>query len=488
MTKHLTFFFVTVFLAVAMMMPEKLNLVTKEILEVILSKFGWIYLLVGFLILCSCFYLMIGKYSSLTLGKDGDKPTYTYLSWLSMLFAAGMGIGLVFYGVAEPLSHYKKPPLGLANAETPESAILALRYTFFHWCLHPWAIYGFLGLCIAYYRFRLDRKYLISQLFSTRRISKLYSQGIDALSMTGVAFGVATSLGLGSLQIHAGLHGLFDYPLGIEFTIGLIAVTTFLYLTSALTGLDRGIRILSNTNLILAIILLISVFFLGPTNFLVEIFFSSIGSYLQNFISMSFRMAPFSDSTWLTKWTFFYWAWWISWAPFVATFIARISKGRTIREYLLGVMIVPSLLSAFWFSVLGGTAIYLERFKGIQIINNANQEITSVLFDTLEHLPFGEILSFFSIILILVFFVTSADSATFVLGMFSSEGDPDPNVKTKIIWGSFVSILASALLYLGGLEALQTIAIIISFPFTLLLFFLIWSFFKDLKEESKFSK
>jgi glycine betaine transporter len=289
--------------------------------------------------------------------------------------------------------------------------------------------------------------------------------------MTGVAFGVATSLGLGSLQIHAGLHSLFEYPLGIKFTIGLIAGTTFLYLTSALTGLDRGIRILSNTNLILAIILLFSVFFLGPTNFLVEIFFSSLGSYLQNFITMSFRMAPFSDSTWLTKWTFFYWAWWISWAPFVATFIARISKGRTIREYLLGVMIVPSLLSAFWFSVLGGTAIYLERFKGIQIINNTNEEITSVLFETLRHLPFGEILSFFSIILILIFFVTSADSATFVLGMFSSEGDPDPNVKTKIIWGSFVSILASALLYLGGLEALQTIAIIISFPFTLLLFF-----------------
>ncbi|MDF3818367.1 BCCT family transporter [Leptospira sp. 96542] len=484
MAKYITIFIIGLFVSFSVFFPETIQIYTKATLSFILTKFGWLYLLIGFTLLCVCLYLVFGPYSSVKLGKDDDRPTYPFFSWLAMLFAAGMGIGMVFYGVTEPLSHYKNPPLGLAEPNTPEAGILALRYTIFHWGLHPWAIYGFLGLCIAYNRFRNNRTYLIGDLFTSLGLKIHWKQWIDVVSLIGVSFGVATSLGLGSLQIHSGLSYVFGLPEGIYITVFIILLTTVFYISSAMIGLDKGIKILSNGNMILAMILMFALLFLGPTNFIIELFFSSVGTYLQNLITMSFRMAPFTDSHWLRDWTFFYWAWWISWAPFVATFIARISKGRTIKEFLSGVLLVPCLLSAFWFSVLGGSAIYLERFEAVPIYELAGGDITKMLFVTFGYLPFGEVLSFLSIFLVFIFFITSADSATFVLGMFASGGKPDPSLKVKFLWGSMISILACALLLSGGLLALQTMAIIISFPFALVLFLLVWAFLKDIRKEN----
>lgn len=431
---------------------------------------------------------MISKFGDIKLGEDDEVVQYKFKSWLAMLFSAGMGIGLVFYGISEPLSHFIEPPLGLAEPRTAQAAFLSLRYTFFHWGVHPWAIYALLGMSMAYSQFRMKEKSLISTLFKPLGLSEesLSAKVIDAISICGVAFGVATSLGLGSLQIHSGLTRIFHLPTGTSITLTIVFLTTILYLISACTGLDKGIRILSNINMVLAGLLVFFVLFSGPTNFLVELLFTSIGNYLQNFLAMSFRMAPFTDSTWLKNWTLFYWAWWISWAPFVATFIARISRGRTIREFMIGVLLLPTLLSMVWFSVLGGTGIFAELYEGLKISSQIHLDPSSMLFIVLEKLPWGYWISILAIALVMVFFITSADSATFVLGMLSSNGNANPSLISKLLWGTMISLIASGLLVNGGLESLQSLAIITSLPFAVLVFVLVFSMQKKLSKDPKF--
>lgn len=449
------------------------------------STFGWLFLIVTFLILVFMIFLAFSKYGHLRLGHEDDRPEFSNITWFGMLFSAGMGIGLVFWGVAEPLDHYLYPPAGITSL-TPDAANAAITFSFFHWGLHAWSIYSLVGLTIAYFRFRKDKKLLISQTLSPligKNIDSSQARFIDILAIIATAFGVATSLGLGAMQINGGLNNLFGINVNILNQIIIIIIATILFLLSSATGIEKGIKILSNINVGIAMLLLLFVFFLGPTANILEIFTNNLGNYLQNIVSMSLRLTPFQESTWIADWTLFYWAWWIAWSPFVGVFIARVSKGRTIREFIVGVLLVPSLFSFIWFAVFGGTALSLEINTNLALLEALKADMSSTLFVMLNSLPFGYILSIVATALILTFFVSSADSATFVLGMFSTKGSMEPSTKVKITWGVLQALVAVALLISGGLQGLQTMSIVTALPFSLILFLMMVSFVMELRKE-----
>ncbi|WP_071460506.1 glycine betaine uptake BCCT transporter [Bacillus massilinigeriensis] len=461
--------------------------VTKIVQGFIIEKFGWFYLLAASSFLIFALFLVLSRYGNVRLGKDSDKPEYSYLTWFAMLFSAGMGIGLVFWGVAEPMNHYYAPPF--AEGQTPEAARAAMRYSFFHWGLHPWAIYTVIGLALAYFQFRKGQPGVISSLLRPLlgdKVDGAIGTAVDCIAVFATVFGVATSLGLGAIQISGGLsHTFSGISNGFGTQLAVIAVATVLFMLSAQTGLNKGIKFLSNFNIILAIALMLFLLFVGPTNFIMDLFTTTIGSYLQNLPSMSFRLSPFEqDITWFQDWTIFYWAWWTAWAPFVGTFIARISKGRTIREFVVGVLLVPTIFGALWFSVFGGTGMYLEFFehKGLmKVIETSGSEVA--LFSLLENFPFSSVLSLLAIFLISTFFITSADSATFVLGMQTSNGSLNPPNRVKLAWGVIQSASAAILLWAGGLEALQRASIIAALPFAVVMILIVISLIKVLKSE-----
>ncbi|MGB8002187.1 MAG: BCCT family transporter [Anaerobacillus sp.] len=474
-----------IFIAWGTISPESLDSTTSSLQTFLQVKFGWFYLLAASSFLVFAIYLIFSKYGRLKLGKETDVPEYNLLTWFAMLFSAGMGIGLVFWGVAEPMFHYYDPPAG-AGPQTDEAARLAFQYSFFHWGLHPWAIYTVVALALAFFKFRKGAPGLISAIFYPilgERVKGPIGKTIDVIAVIATVFGVATSLGFGASQIGGGI----SYLTGIEnsFTTQLIIIliVTVLYMISASTGISKGIKYLSNTNIVLAILLMFFLLFAGPTNFIMDLFTSTLGSYIQNLPSMSLRMRPFEGSSWIQNWTIFYWAWWIAWAPFVGTFIARVSKGRTIREFVLGVLLVPTIFGALWFSVFGGSAISLDMAgKGIyDIINNQGMEVA--LFAVLEQYPMGTVMSIIAILLISTFFITSADSATFVLGMQTTNGSMNPSTKVKLTWGIIQSSAAAVLLWSGGLGALQTASIIAAFPFAIIIIGMVISLLKALKEE-----
>ncbi|WP_429845161.1 glycine betaine uptake BCCT transporter [Brevibacillus sp. FIR094] len=470
--------------------PELFASAASHVLKVTTTNFGWFYLIVTFGFLIFCIFLAFSRYGQIPLGSDDDEPEYSLPTWFAMLFSAGMGIGLVFWGVAEPVSHYFSPPAGVAG-QTTEAAQTALRYAFFHWGLHPWGIYALIALTLAYFQFRKGAKGLISSTFGPllgERIHGPLGKGIDILAVIATAFGVATSLGLGTLQINGGLSHLFGLPSNTTVQIVIISIITVLFLLSATTGLDRGIKYLSNTNLVLALLLLLLTLVLGPTSFIFDAFTSTLGSYLNNLISMSLRLTPFTQGTWVANWTLFYWSWWIAWAPFVGMFIARVSKGRTIKEFVICVMLVPSLLSFIWFSVFGGTALHLEIFDQAPIGAAVQRDISTALFLALEQLPMGYILAVVAVLLIITFFITSADSAIFVLGMLSSDGNLDPSNRVKITWGILQSAIAIVLLLSGGLEGLQTASIVAALPFTVIMVLMCFSLVMALQEEDRIAK
>ncbi|WP_400163426.1 glycine betaine uptake BCCT transporter [Brevibacillus sp. TJ4] len=487
MTFYVSIIIVILFVLWGIVAPAHLSDTATAALGFTTSTFGWFYLLVTFGFLIFCIYLAFSKYGHIRLGSDDDEPEYSSFTWFAMLFSAGMGIGLVFWGVAEPLSHYYSPPLGIP-AGTADAARAALRYSFFHWGLHPWAIYSVIALVLAYFQYRKGAPGLVSATFSPligEKVNGPIGNLIDILAIIATAFGVATSLGLGTLQINGGLTHLFNIPHNTTVQIIIIAVTTVLYLVSATTGLDRGIKVLSNSNLLVASGLLVLTLLFGPTAFLFENFTTTLGSYLQNLIQMSLQLTPFSQNPWVTNWTLFYWAWWIAWAPFVGTFIARVSRGRTIKEFVIGVLLVPSLLSCVWFTVFGGTGLYFEIFDKIPIGTAVQEDITSALFITLEHLPLGTIISALATLLIITFFITSADSATFVLGMFSTKGNLDPSTKVKLTWGILQALIAVVLLLSGGLQGLQTASIVAALPFTVIMILMCVSLRKALAAEER---
>lgn len=478
------------------MIPESilgqasLGNVTDAIQAMLVSKFGWFYIISVSVFLGISIFLIFSKYGSIRLGKDNDKPEYSYLSWFAMLFSAGMGIGLVFWGVAEPLSHLYVPPVGEGVSE--ESASLAMSFSFFHWGLHPWGLYALVALCIAYFTFRKGKPSTISatvgSLFKTGENGRL-ARTFDVLAVFATVFGVATSLGFGAKQIAGGISYLTDIPNSLATQLVIIAFVTVLYIISSQTGLDKGIKYLSNTNIMLAFALMFILLFAGPTTFILDTFTSTIGTYLQNLPSMSFRMSPLDEggNDWIQSWTIFYWAWWIAWSPFVGMFIARVSKGRTIREFVIGVLLVPTIVGALWFSVFGGTGIHMELFQGTDLYGQIQEMGTEAgLFAMFNELgSIGTVLSVIAIFLIATFFITSADSATFVLGMLTSNGSLNPSSSIKLVWGIVQAAVAAILLYVGGLAALQTASIIAAFPFVFVIFFMVVALFKELQKEGK---
>lgn len=462
--------------------------VTGAAQSFLVGKFGWFYIISVSAFLLLAVFLIFSKYGSIRLGKENEQPEHSYLSWFAMLFSAGMGIGLIFWGVSEPLYHFHTPPAG--EGLNSESARLAMRYSFFHWGLHPWGLYAIVALCIAYFTFRKGMPSTISATVSPLFQNRSFGRLVDILAVFATVFGVATSLGLGAKQIAGGISYL-NPAVSNTFTTQLIiiAVVTVLYMISAQTGLNKGIKYLSNTNVILAFFLLMILLFAGPTNFLMNYFTSTIGTYIQNLPTMSFRLSPMDEvgNAWIQSWTIFYWAWWIAWSPFVGTFIARVSRGRTIREFIIGVLLVPTIIGALWFSVFGGTAIHMELFEGINLYQQIQDYGTEVgLFAVFGEMGgIGTVLSILAIVLISTFFITSADSATFVLGMLTTDGNLNPSGRIKFIWGVVQAMLATILLYIGGLSALQTASIIAAFPFTFVIIAMCFSLMKELRKEKK---
>lgn len=464
--------------------PATLGTVFNEALGLATRNFGWLYLWVVLGLVVLALVLAFSRYGDLKLGQEDEEPEFSTLSWFAMLFAAGMGIGLVYWGVAEPLSHYGNPPPGIAP-QTPEAANAAMRYAFFHWGLHPWAIYGVVGLAMAYFQFRHQAPALVSSATSTlpwhgvRRLSPLF----NVLAVVATAFGVAASLGMGAAQINSGLHTVFGLPLGQGWQVGIIVVVTLLFVGSAVSGVERGVKRLSQANLLLACGLALLVFILGPTVTIIDTFTTTLGTYLSEFVRMSLRLTPFRDSSWVGGWTIFYWAWWISWSPFVGLFIARISRGRSIRQFLLGVVIAPTLVGFAWFSIFGGTALQLDIFRNAGLTATASSHSALALFAMLQQLPLSLLTSTIATILVLVFFITSGDSATLVLASMSEGGNPDPGRRAKVLWGLLVSGIAIALLLAGGLQAVQTATIVFALPFSVVLVLMGLALFRAVRHD-----
>lgn len=465
--------------------PESFEEVTGNVQAFITSSFGWYYLLLVTVIVVFCLFFIVSPMGQITLGKPGEKPEHSKISWFSMLFSAGMGIGLVFWGAAEPLSHYAINP---ATEEPMTAAAFreSMRYTFFHWGIHAWAIYGIVALALAFFQFRKGEPGLISATLKPlfgRHMNGPWGTVIDVLAVFATVFGVATTLGFGAIQINGGLSFLFDIPISFYVQLIIIAVVTVLFMISAWSGLNKGIKYLSNANIGLGAILLLLVVAVGPTLLIFNMFTESIGSYLQNLVRMSFRAAPLDTEqrAWIDSWTIFYWAWWISWSPFVGIFIARVSRGRSIREFLIGVLMAPTLLSFFWFAAFGSTAINVQN-SGTDMRELLTEEI---LFATFNELPLSAVLSIVAIILISSFFITSADSATFVLGMQTTNGSLTPPNTVKLTWGIAQSAIAVILLSANGLTALQNSLIIAAFPFSFIMILMMFSLYKALNKERK---
>lgn len=464
--------------------PEQFEASTSHIESMITSGFGWYYLILITVIVVFCLLLIFSPVGSIKLGKEGEKPEYSKPTWFAMLFSAGMGIGLVFWGAAEPISHYAIDP-PMADPGTDAAIKESMRFTFFHWGIHAWSVYALVGLCLAYFNFRKEQPGLISATLSP--ILGKYAQSrlailIDIIAVSATVVGVATTLGFGAAQINGGLAYLLGIPNNFFIQLIIIIIVTALFLLSAWSGLSKGIKYLSNANMVLAVLLLALIFILGPSLFILNMFTDTMGTYIQNIIQMSFRIAPLDAGhrEWINGWTIFYWAWWISWSPFVGIFIARVSKGRTIREFMIGVLILPVIVSFIWFAVFGSTAIDVQQAGAIDLTKFATEE---VLFAVFNQMPFSSILSIVAVILIGTFFITSADSATFVLGMQASYGSLTPPNSVKVVWGIILAAMAAILLYSGGLQALQNALIIAAFPFSMIMILMMLSIYKELRKE-----
>ncbi|MDX1444235.1 MAG: BCCT family transporter [Gammaproteobacteria bacterium] len=474
------------FVTVAAINPQGVELAAQRVLDVTALNIGWLYLVATSGFVLFVFFLAFSRFGSVRLGPPDEPPEFSFESWLAMIFSGGMGVGLVFWGVAEPMMHFNQPPLGIGEPRTAEAAQLGMRYAFFHWGFHQWANFAVVGLAIAYVRFRHNSYGLISETFRPllgERVDRGWGKAIDILAVVSTIFGVATTLGLGALQVNSGLATMnfLPYSAGSQFLImGVLAV---FFIISAMTPLNRGIQYLSNANMALAGGLLLFVLFLGPTAFIFGELTQTAGEYLGNIIEMSLVTAPYSSEHWVQQWTMFYWAWGLSWAPFVGSFIARISRGRTIREFVLGVMVVPVGLSMLWFSTFGGSAIHFELFDAAGIADAVAAEVPAGLYALLNMLPGGEIAAILAILLVCMFVITSADSATFVLGMFTSKGVLNPTRFVRILWGALQLLMAGVLLLSGGLYGLRTVSIIAAFPFMLLMILMAWALHRDLALE-----
>ncbi|WP_274311770.1 BCCT family transporter [Staphylococcus hyicus] len=476
---------------IGVFIPKQFGGFTSMITAWITNTLGWYYLILTTVIVFFCIFLIFSPIGKLKLGRPNDKPEFNTVSWFAMLFSAGMGIGLVFYGAAEPLAHFASPP----NADPKSTAAFteSLRSTFFHWGFHAWAVYGVVALALAYAQFRKGEPGLLSKTLRPilgDRVDGPIGTFIDVLAVFATVVGVAVSLGMGALQIAGGLHYLFGVPNNIVTQLVIIIVVTILFIMSAWSGLSKGIQYLSNLNIGLGTILLLSALFIGPTILILNMLTSSTGSLLNSFLFNSFDAAATNPQKreWMASWTLYYWGWWLSWSPFVGVFIARVSKGRSIREFISGVLLVPVIVSFIWFSVFG--VLGIETAKKHKEIYDMSVE--TQLFGVFHHLPMGMVLSIIALLLIASFFITSADSATFVLGMQTTFGSQNPSAFVKVTWGVAQSLIAFVLLLSGGgdgeagLTALQNAAIISALPFSFVVILMMISFYKDANKERKF--
>ena len=449
--------------------PEAAKTAFVGLQDIIVSRLDWLFIATTALCLVFSLLVTVGRIGRIRLGGDTEAPSYGLATWFAMLFSAGMGIGIMFYGVAEPMLHYASPPTG--EGHTPEAARLAMTISFFHWGLHAWAIYVVMGLSIAYFGYRRGLPLSIRSTLHPVLGDRIYGPWghvVDTLAVFGTLFGLATSLGLGAMQINAGLDRVFGTGESTALQVGLIAVITAGATTSVVMGLDRGIRRLSQINIALAVLLLVFVLAAGPTAVLLQAFFGRVLDYAYELVPLTFGLRQLGDLSWNKSWTIFYWAWWIAWSPFVGTFIARISRGRTVREFVLGVLLVPSLVSALWFTVFGWTAIHLD-VASPGIAETVQSNFATGIYAVLERLPISGMTSLLAAIVVAIFFVTSSDSGSFVVDMLTSGGHPNPPVAQRIFWAVSEGVVAATLLVSGGLVALQSAAINTGLPFCIAL-------------------
>lgn len=469
-----------------LLIPGEGRSVFNEIQSAIVATASWFYVLVIAAVSVMVVVLALSRYGDIKLGPDHAKPAYGFASWFSMLFAAGVGIGLMFYGVAEPVMHYLSPPAG--EAQTSAAAAEALQLTFFHWGFNAWAVYAVVAMMLAYFAYRHDLPLTLRSAFYPLIGERIYGPmgaAVDVFAVICTTYGISVSLGLGVLQINAGMNYLFDLPIAIWVQVILIFCVMALATISVLLGLDTGIKKLSEANTILAVLLLIGILIVGPTVLLLSGTLQNFGGYIASLIPKTFNLYVYNPSDWLGGWTIFYWGWWISWAPFVGIFVARISRGRTIREFLLGVIIAPTLFICLWMGTLGGSAIDLIGNQGYAELGTAIQQNQAVgLFRFLDYLPGTQILSLICLMMIVIFFVTSADSGAMVLNMLSAKGQDDTPAIQRSVWTLVIAIIASALLVGGGLQALQTATIASALPFSIALLGACWGFWRALLRDA----
>lgn len=472
-------------ISLGIIIPDKLESFSNGSLEFIYNNLGWFILGCVFIFFSFCMYLGVSKFGHIRLGDDNDRPEYNTATWIGMLFSASIGISLVFWGIAEPVSYYIDPPFGGGSSD--QSAKLAMQYVYLHWGVSAWSCYALVGVSLAFFQFRKKLPASLSSVFYPligERVRGPIGKWIDVLVILSVVIGIATSLGFGTLQVNSGVNSLWGLPISGTTQAVIIALVTVVYIASTISGLQGAIKHLSNLNMLLAFALLGFVLIMGPTQTIFKVLFQGIGDYAQSFISMSFRTEPYDDGKWIASWTLFYFGWWIAWAPLVGSFVARISKGRTIKEFMMGAVFIPALGSFVWFAVMGGSAIHIIQTLGeVGLAEAVKTDVTSALFKFFDYFPMSVFLSVLAMVLVMIFFITSANSAVFVLGMISENGNPNPRTSTKVIWGVVIAGIAMVLIMTGGLSGLQSALVATALPLSVLMLLMCYSTYKGLKEE-----
>ena len=458
--------------------------VFNQLQSFITHRFRWLFIILMNVTVVFSLYIALSRYGDIRLGHQTEHPEYSLLSWFGMLFSAGIGIGLLYWGTAEPLYHFMSPPMG--QAETVEAAKQAMSISFLHWGIHAWALYCVVALSLAYFHYRRGLPLSIRSVLYPLIGQKIYGKWghvVDTLAVFGTMFGVVTSLGLGAMQINAGFSNVFGIPNNVPVQLCLIAIITAMATLSVMMGLDKGIKRLSDINIVLTVLLLGFMLFFGPTQFIIDSFIENIGNYVSQLIPLGFWSEAYSNTDWQANWTIFYWAWWVSWSPFVGIFVARISRGRTIREFIFGVLFIPMLLLFFWFTTFGGSAVHMELMGNYGLIEAVKADYGSAIFKLIEYYPLTKPVTLVIVVMIMLWFVTSSDSASLVIDMLTAGGDTNPPKIQRLFWALSQGVIAAVLLVAGGLSALQAVAIIAGFPFAIVVFVMMYCLWRGLTRD-----
>ena len=478
-----------ILVALGVVAPHSFQSVSETVLNTLGHYFGWFYLISTFVFVIFLLWLAMSRYGKIRLGPQNSGPEYGVFSWLSMLLSAGFGVGLVFYGMAEPIQHLTNPPHGMAEPGSAEAATLAMQYSFFHWGMNQWAAFTLVGLIIAFFQFRKDRPGLVSTMVEPATVNLPGRQGLsdalDVLAVVATVMGVATSLGLGILQMNGGLHTVFGWADNFWTKAAILGAMFVCYTASSYSGLDKGIRVLSNLNMALCLGFMGYMLITGPTVLILDNFVNGLGAYLGNYIEMALTIPPMEDRDWMNRFTLFYWAWVIAWSPFVGTFVARISKGRTITEYVLGVLLVPPLMACAWIAVFGTTALDLQLNGGVDLTGPVADDVANALFQMYQSLPFSTFLSGITMLILFVFLVTSADSASYIVSQMTDHGSLNPPLYKRLTWGVLISAICLTLIVASGLKGLQSASLLAALPFAMVLFLMMGVLMSQLRADRR---